>query len=102
MMERDERATTADEERLAAAEEDSMSVEEDRPTTADIASRSDKDAPVEETAKDASEPTEDDHREPLLAEAATSDVRGRWDVFKEASSMSRVVQSRRPTRSSPS
>jgi hypothetical protein len=79
MMERDERATTADEERLAAAEEDSMSVEEDRPTTADIASRSDKDAPVEETAKDASEPTEDDHREPLLAEAATSDVRGRWE-----------------------
>lgn len=79
MMERDERATTADEERLDAAEEDSKSTEEDRPTTADIASGSDKDAPVEETAKDESEPTEDDHREPLLAEDATSDVRGRWE-----------------------
>jgi hypothetical protein len=81
VMERDEHATTADEERLAAAEEEeaSKSAEEDRPTTADIASGSEKGAPVEETAKDNSEPTEDDRREPLLAEDATSDVRGRWE-----------------------
>lgn len=80
MMERDERETTADEEPLATAEEkDSTSAEQGRPTTADIASRSDKDTPVEEAPKDETEPAEDDHRQPLLAEDATTDVRGRWE-----------------------
>jgi hypothetical protein len=76
MMEGDERATTADEERPAEA--DSPSTEQDRPTTADIASGSEKDAPVAEAPNDETTP-EDDHRQPLLAEDATTDVRGRWE-----------------------
>jgi hypothetical protein len=80
MMERDERGTTADEERLASAEEeDSTSARQDRPTTADIASGSDEDAPVKESPQDEAEPAADDDRQPLLAEDATSDVRGRWE-----------------------
>jgi hypothetical protein len=78
MMERDERATTSDEERLPPAEEDSTSTDQNRPTTADIASRSDKDAPVAEAPNEETAPAEDDHRQPLLAEDATTDVRGRW------------------------
>jgi hypothetical protein len=78
MMEGDERATTSDEERLPPAEEDSTSTDQDRPTTADIASGSDKDAPVAEAPNEETAPAEDDHRQPLFAEDATTDVRGRW------------------------
>ena len=80
MMERDERETTADEERRAAAEEkDSTRTERGRPTTADLASGSNKDVPVEGAPKDEAEPAENDDRQPLLAEDQTTDVRGRWE-----------------------
>jgi hypothetical protein len=84
-MERDERATTVDDEGVGAAEEE-------RPTTADIASgtepqgRAD-DAETEDVDQvdkknGAVEDAEEAQREPLLADAATSEVRSRWEEIQ--------------------
>ena len=54
----------------------------DRPTTADIASGGDRQASPEETPKEAGESAEEDDRQPLLAEDATSDVRDRWEQIQ--------------------
>ena len=98
MMERDEHATTAEEERRSEAEEedptaaqrerpmtagqDRPTADQDRPTTADIASGGDRQASPEETPKEAGESAEEDDRQPLLAEDATSDVRDRWEQIQ--------------------
>lgn len=98
MMERDEHATTAEEEHLSeageedptpaqrerpmTADQDSPTGDQDRPTTADIASGGDRQASPEETPNEAGEPAEEDDRQPLLAEDATSDVRDRWEQIQ--------------------
>jgi hypothetical protein len=64
---------------------------EDRPTTADIASRTDKktreDAGKDEISQSEAEAdevnqVEEDRREPLLADETTSDVRSRWEEIQ--------------------
>ena len=98
MMERDEHATTAEEEHLSEAEEEDPAAaqrerpmtadqdrptgKQDRPTTADIASEGDRQASPEETPNEADGPAEEDDRQPLLAEDATSDVRDRWEQIQ--------------------
>jgi hypothetical protein len=102
MMEGDERATTSDEERLPPAEEDSTSTEQTvrrRPTSLREATktlrwrrhRTRKPRRLRTTIASLYSPT----MRRLMSEDAGS-------VFKGASLMSHVVQSRRPTRSSPS
>ena len=81
MMERDERATTVDDEGVDAAKEE-------RPTTADIASgtetqaRADDDVDRVEKETEGVEDAEEAQREPLLADAATSEVRSRWEQIQ--------------------
>jgi hypothetical protein len=98
MMERDEHATTAEEEHLSeageedptpaqrerpmTADQDRPTGDQDRPTTADIASGGDRQASPEETPNEAGGPAEEDDRQPLLAEDATSDVRDRWEQIQ--------------------
>jgi hypothetical protein len=80
-MERDERATTVDDEGVDAAKEE-------RPTTADIASgtetqaRADDDVDRVEKETEGVEDAEEAQREPLLADAATSEVRSRWEQIQ--------------------
>ena len=64
------------------AEQDRPTADQDRPTTADIASGGDRQASPEETPKEAGESAEEDDRQPLLAEDATSDVRDRWEQIQ--------------------
>jgi hypothetical protein len=83
-MERDERATTVDDEGVDPAKEE-------RPTTADIASGTEPqargdDAGTEVDQMDAEREAVQDageaQREPLLADAATSEVRSRWEQIQ--------------------
>ena len=99
MIERNKHATTAEEEHRSEAEEedptspaqrerpmtaeqDRPTADQDRPTTADIASGGDRQASREGTPKEAGESAEEDDRQPLLAEDATSDVRDRWEQIQ--------------------
>jgi hypothetical protein len=84
-MERDERATTVDDEGVGTDEEE-------RPTTADIASSKETRARTEDGNTDdvdqidketeGVEDAEEAHHEPLLADAATSEVRSRWEQIQ--------------------
>jgi hypothetical protein len=83
-MERDERATTVDDEGVDPAKEE-------RPTTADIASGTepqargddaDTDVDQMDEEREAVEDAWEAQREPLLADAATSEVRSRWEQIQ--------------------
>jgi hypothetical protein len=75
-MERDERATTVEDEGIDTPGEE-------RPTTADIASGAERQARIDEAAeKDEITEVEEDERQPLLADEATSDVRSRWEQIQ--------------------
>jgi hypothetical protein len=84
-MERDEHATTVDDEGVNDAKEE-------RPTTADIASATETQARADDAATDevdqmdnengAVEDAEEAQREPLLADDATSEVRSRWEEIQ--------------------
>jgi hypothetical protein len=83
-MERDERATTVDDEGVDPAKEE-------RPTTADIASGTEPQARGDDAGTDvdqmdaereAVEDAGEAQREPLLADAATSEVRSRWEQIQ--------------------
>jgi hypothetical protein len=76
VMERDERATTVEDEGIDTPGEE-------RPTTADIASGAETQARIDEAAeKDEITEVEEDERQPLLADEATSDVRSRWEQIQ--------------------
>jgi hypothetical protein len=81
-MERDERATTVDDEEVDAASEE-------RPTTADIASGTETEVRADdvetndvEKEREGVEDAGEAQREPLLADAATSEVRSRWEQIQ--------------------
>jgi hypothetical protein len=83
-MERDERATTVDDEGVDPAKEE-------RPTTADIASGTEPQARGDgagtdvdqmDAEREAVEDAGEAQREPLLADAATSEVRSRWEQIQ--------------------
>lgn len=74
-MERDERAREVDHEGVDASDED-------RPTTADIASGTETRARLGDEETDAVNETEEDERQALLADDATSDVRSRWEEIQ--------------------
>jgi hypothetical protein len=73
--ERDERATTVD-------DEGADTPDEERPTTADIASGTETRARAGDAKTDEVNQIEEDQREPLLADDATSDVRSRWEQIQ--------------------
>jgi hypothetical protein len=84
VMEGDERTSTMDDEGVDAPDED-------RPTTADIASSTEKETRVDgdsdeisqvEARTDDVNQGDEDGREPLLADEATSDVRSRWEQIQ--------------------
>jgi hypothetical protein len=84
-MERDERATTVDDEGIDAPKEE-------HPTTADIASGTETQARADDAETDdvdqvdkemeGVEDAEEAQRRPLLADDATSDVRSRWEEIQ--------------------
>jgi hypothetical protein len=85
VMERDERATTVDDEGIDAPKEEP-------PTTADIASGTETQARADDAETDdvdqvdkemeGVEDAEEAQRRPLLADDATSDVRSRWEEIQ--------------------
>jgi hypothetical protein len=74
-MERDEHATTVEDEGVDTHDEE-------RPTTADIASGTETQAQVDEAETDEITEVGANERQPLLADEATSDVRSRWEQIQ--------------------
>jgi hypothetical protein len=79
-MESENRETVAEDEGRAE-ETPPLTNGEERPSTADIAAGGDREEGVTDESREESDRS-DDERQPLLAEDATTDVRGRWETIQ--------------------